>query len=153
MQNDFSNTYPCPHAYASMLGCTHCTFSRWCVNRESDSIFSSLTFQLFPLGFPPKTLLKGSLVCMCACMCACPVGCDSPGNAEHHHTDDDHLEGSNDRGDEDVVQFARAWHDVQHVVLFDVTLGASETRVTAGIPHTQCRRQREKETGYSFLCS
>lgn len=54
-----------------------------------------------------------------------------PGNAEHHHTDDDHLECSNDGGDEDVVQFAGAWNHVEHVVLFDVTLGASETRVTA----------------------
>lgn len=64
--------------------------------------------------------------------CVCLLGHDSPGNAEHHHTDDDHLECSDDRGDENVVQFARAWHHVEHVVLFGVTLGAAETRVTAG---------------------
>ena len=70
------------------------------------------------------------------CVCVFLSGRDSPGNAEHHHTDDDHLERSDDRGDEDVVQFARAWHHVQHVVLLDVTLGAPETRVTAEITHT-----------------
>lgn len=51
---------------------------------------------------------------------------DSPGDAEHHHADDDHLEGADDGGDQDVVQFPRAWNHVQDVVLLDVTLGALE---------------------------
>lgn len=78
-------------------------------------------------------------------MYVCLLGRESPGNAEHHHTDDDHLECSDDGGDEDIVQFARAWHYIQYIVLFDITLGASETRVTPENIHTQLRRERQKE--------
>lgn len=66
---------------------------------------------------------------------------DSPGNAEHHHTDDDHLECSDDRGDEDIVQFAGAWHHIEDVVLLDVTMGAPKTRMTAEITHTQTHKR------------
>lgn len=69
---------------------------------------------------------------------------DSPGNAEHHHTDDDHLECSDDRGDEDIVQFAGAWHHIEDVVLLDVTMGAPKTRVTAEITHTQTHKSGGK---------
>ena len=57
---------------------------------------------------------------------------DSPCNTEHHHTYDDHLECSNDGGNEDIVQFARAWNHVEHIVFFDIALRTSETGVTAG---------------------
>lgn len=72
---------------------------------------------------------------------------DSPGNAEHHHTYDDHLECSDDGGDEDIVQFAGAWNHVEHIVFFDITLGTSETRVTAGFMcthHWGEKKERER---------
>ena len=75
------------------------------------------------------------------------LGHDSPGNAEHHHTDDDHLQGSDDRGDEDVVQFSGAGHHVEHVVLLDVTLEASETRVTAAHTHTHTHTHTQERKG------
>lgn len=80
------------------------------------------------------------------CMCVCVY--DSPGNAEHHHTYDDHLQCSDDGGDEDIVQFAGAWNHVEHIVFFDITLGTSETGVTAGFTriHT-IEGERKKETG------
>lgn len=77
-------------------------------------------------------------------MCTCVLGHDSPGNAEHHHTDDDHLECSNDGGDEDIVQFTGAWYHVEHIVLFDITLGTPKTRVTAEAKHTHAQNE-EKE--------
>lgn len=73
---------------------------------------------------------------------------DSPGNAEHHHTDDDHLQRSDDGGDEDIVQFARARDHIEDVVLFDVALGAPEAWVTAEITHTPPEwGERDRERG------
>lgn len=73
---------------------------------------------------------------------------DSPGNAEHHHTYDDYLECSDDGGDENIVQFARAWDHVEHIVFFDIALGTFETRVTAGfVRSTHTIGGERKKTG------
>lgn len=67
--------------------------------------------------------LKMSLLCNFVCVCGCV---DSPGDTQHHHTDDGHLQGSDDGSDEDVTDFSRTRHHIQHVVLLGVTLWAAE---------------------------
>lgn len=54
------------------------------------------------------------------------VWVDSPGDTQHYHTDDGHLQGSDDGSNEDVADFSRTRHHIQHVVLLGVTLWATE---------------------------
>lgn len=83
-------------------------------------------------------------------MCICVY--DSPGNAEHHHTYDDHLECSDDGGDKDIVQFAGAWNHVEHIVFFDIALGTFETRVTAGCARAHHWGGKERKRQVNYFC-